>query len=393
MAKEKKEKVVIRKCHYCKKPLDEGKDFCLHCGHTYTEEDPFANEKKAKRKKFWIKSAIKAGIVLGILLVIAIAVFFIVKAITKSDFSKVIEFIQEEGEFIEAPVPDEEESVEGEESSTDEESSEESSSESESSTDEESSVDSETEGESTEGEQTSEEELPPRRVTLPDDYNRYVYELTEGYYLCCLEDATDTFYLIYEVEAEGLYNRIVMEINESTPTEALWEYRMSYTGDNVVDSRYDFDYTYYGTFDPSTFTATDEQGAWSVEIVTQIKEEVEEETPEEDLEGENPDEEESSSDEEESSSEEESSEEESSEDESVDEDGEPEEPTITPEQARENAAVKAVTIEVRRIVYYLGRCIELEGIGANFDGLGFVKYYNYLESLDPMNNPFKSLKK
>ena len=66
---------------------------------------------------------------------------------------------------------------------------------------------------------------------------------------------------------------------------------------------------------------------------------------------------------------------------------------ITPEQARENAAVISVTIEARRAVYYLGRCIEMEGIGANFDGLGFVRYYNYLESLDPMNNPFEKFKK
>ena len=77
-------------------------------------------------------------------------------------------------------------------------------------------------------EEETEEELPPRRVTLPENYNRYVYELTESYYLCCLEDATDTFYLIYEVEVEGLYNRIVMELSESTPKEALWEYRSSY---------------------------------------------------------------------------------------------------------------------------------------------------------------------
>ena len=51
MAKEKKQKTVVRKCHYCGKPLEEGKDFCLHCGHTYTVEDPLAAEKKAKRKK------------------------------------------------------------------------------------------------------------------------------------------------------------------------------------------------------------------------------------------------------------------------------------------------------------------------------------------------------
>lgn len=379
MAKEKKEKVVVRKCHHCKKPLAEGKDFCLYCGHTYTEEDPFAAQKKAKRIAILIKSLIKAAIVLGILLAVAVAALLLWKAINKSDFLKVIEFIKDEGEFIEGtPLPEDEESVEGEEG----ESSEEESSEEESS--EESSVDSESseDEENTEDEST-EEELPPRRVTLPDNYNRYVYKLSEGYYLCCLEDATNVIYLIYEIEAEGLYNRTVIELNEETPKEGLWEYRMRYTGDNVVDSRYDFDYTYYGSFDPSTFTLNDDVGKWGVQIVTQIKEEVEEELPEdeEELPEDEEDESSSSEDEEESSSD------------AEEDDGIEEEPMISPEQARENAAVASVTIEVRRLVYYLAKCIETENIGANFDGLGFTKFYSYLESLDPMNNPFKDLKK
>ena len=142
MAKEKKEKVVVRKCHHCKKPLDEGKDFCLYCGHTYTEEDPFAAQKKAKRIAILIKLLIKAAIVLGAMLVVATVVILLVRAINKSDFLKVIEFIKEEGEFVEGtPLPEEEESIEGEEGESsegeEESSSEEASSSEESSSDEE----------------------------------------------------------------------------------------------------------------------------------------------------------------------------------------------------------------------------------------------------------------
>ncbi len=362
MAKEKKEKVVIRKCHYCKKPLDEGKDFCLHCGHTYTEEDPFAQAKKDKKKRFWKKLAIKLGIALGIALVIAVAVIFIVKEINKSDYSRIVLFIREEGEFVEGPPAEEDEETEDEESSSEGSS-----------------------AESSEGdEESTEEEEIERRMVLPEAYNRYVYEMEQDFYLVALEDATTSFYIIYETEVDGLYNKIIIEITEDNKEEYLWESFITYVGDNVVDSRYDFDYSYHGSFDPSDFVTKTQEGdiPWSVEIVSQIKEEVE--VPEDEEATEGDEDEESSSEEEEESS----SDEEISDDEILDED---EEPQISPEQARENAMVNSVTETVRFMIHYLAKCIEENGIGATFDELGFTKYFNYLEALDPMNDPFANL--
>lgn len=96
--KEKKEKVAQRKCHHCGKPLEEGKEFCLHCGHTYTEEDPFAEEKKAKRTKKLIKLSVILGTVIAIVAIVAVAAILIIKDVNKSDFERVVEYIMSEGE-------------------------------------------------------------------------------------------------------------------------------------------------------------------------------------------------------------------------------------------------------------------------------------------------------
>lgn len=382
MAKEKKEKVVVRKCHYCKKPLDEGKDFCLHCGHTYTEEDPHAAEKKAKKKKKMIGLLIKLGILLGALAIIATVVLIIVHEVNKSDYLRITNFIRKNGEFVEGTgVEDEEESVEESSDGAEAEAGALSSVEStEESPDGESDDVSGTESES---ELVEEEE---RRMILPETFDRYVYYLNDSTYLSCGVDDKSKFYITYDDFIEGFQTLITIEINEETPNEYLWEATVSYESDNVIDAQYNITRSYHGFFDPADFSLN--EGDVQIAIKEAIDEEAGDEGGDDTV-----TEDESSADTETETETEESEDEantESGDDESEGEEGEEDAPPplLDPEEYIRNAALEIVTMQVREMIYDLYECIEKNEIPASLDDLGFTKYQEYLDSLDPLKNMF-----
>ena len=49
-------------------------------------------------------------------------------------------------------------------------------------------------------------------------------------------------------------------------------------------------------------------------------------------------------------------------------------------------------MQTREMIYDLYECIEENNISANLEGLGFVTYHEYLESLDPLKNIFNGNK-
>lgn len=419
--KEKKEKVVIRKCHHCHKPLEEGKSFCLHCGHTYTEADPFAAEKKAKKKKILIKWLIRLAILVGIALVIMTAVLLILKEINKSHFLRITEFIKSEGEFVIGTPPEElefaseleeasilESQRREEEKNKETESGTEGESESteggaglvnSSTRDDES--ESELEVEDTEDDTASEstEIIDENRMVKIETLDRYVFKVNKTISLWCTEDDKTTFYLVYTNTVDNFYTKIILEICEDNKNdEYKWEALVSYDDPSPISSQYDFVREYHGTFDPSKVDLSANTSWIKVEskLLEDLEDEITDETTDEETESES---EESSTrpvssvtliakTESESESESEGESEDSSEDEENPdgEEGEDDVPQISIEEAIEKAALDMVGLQIRELIVSLREFIEDNQINATLDELGFTKLFNYYESLDPLKN-------
>lgn len=389
--KEKKEKVVIRKCHHCHKPLDEGKTFCLHCGHTYTEEDPFAAEKKAKRMKRLRKLLVFLGIVAVIALAIFITVTLILKEINKSDFLRITEFIKSEGEFVTGTPPEELEfASELEEASRLEEQKKENEKNSEAETDSESTEESDEvgalsakSGEEENSESESKTELEPSESEAETDaeseivedenkmvsietLDRYQYKINKNTVICCTEENETTFYIIYTSTVDSFYLKIIVELSEENmDDEYLWSALVSYDDPSPAMSQFDFVRQYYGTFDPARVDYS-ANFTW-IDIANRAND-----GEDEVVEGET-----------ESGSEDESGEEnpdgEEGDEEYVD-------PSLTIDEDIENAALDMVANEIRSLIKTLYDFIAESQIPATLDELGFDKLFAYYESLDPLKN-------
>lgn len=421
--KEKKEKVVIRKCHHCHKPLDEGKDFCLHCGHTYTEEDPFAAEKKAKKMKRLRKLLVILGIIAAIALVIFIAVTLILKEVNKSDFLRITEFIKSEGELVTGTPPEElEYASELEEASRLEEQrkEEEKNKETESDTESESESTEEVGALSARGNEETEEEteLEPSedeteaeteseiledegKMVNIETLDRYEYKINKNTVICCTEENETTFYIIYKSTIDSFYIKIILEISEENmDSEYLWSALVSYDDPSPAMSQFDFVRQYYGTFDPARVDYS-ANFTW-IDIANKANDgeddaEGEESETESDSEQEADEETESESKngkasamakvESESDTETESSTEDG--EENIDgEEGDEEyvDPSLTIDEDIENAALDMVADEIRNLIKALYDFIIDTQIPASLDELGFDKLFAYYESLDPLKN-------
>lgn len=291
MAKNKEEKVVIRKCHNCGRPIDEDKNFCLHCGETYTEIDP--SVKKEANKARAKKALIISGIVLAACLVIAAVVLLIVRSVQKSDYLRVTEYLKEEGKFDKF-------------------------------------------------------------------YKVYTVEINDETYLSCSEEDETKFYLVRDYEVEGFKTKIKIAIDEDSKDEYKWEAFLSYEGGNYAQN---FTGNYTGTLDPNVFTS--KEGFVKIDKTTpeQDEEESVEESEEEESEASALAQTSSSSSEQDDSSEEQ----------------------INPEEDIRESARQNVSFEVRTMILDLHRFFEKEsGILVTIKDFGFLKYYEYMESLNPL---------
>lgn len=431
--KPKKEKVVVRKCHHCHKPLDEGKDFCLHCGHTYTEEDPFAAEKKAKRMKRLKKLLVFLGIVAGIALAVYLTVFFILKEINKSDFKRITEFIKSEGDFVEG-TPEEEldfaselaEASRLEEIQKENEKNSQTEEETESGTEDEtasgagpvakrdevSESEEELTEEEVEGETEAETELEEEKVVDPmqkiETLDRYEYKISKKITLCCTEEDETTFYLILVSTVENLYTKIIVELSEERVNDRyLWNALVNYDDPNPVNSQFDFIRQYFGTLDPSTLDyGVDFSWLDITNRANKPQEDIEgEEGSEEETEGETESESESETESEskgkttlmakvETESESESESESAKPSEPNEENGEEGEegeeevvdPSTTIDEDIENAALDMVANQIRQVVKSFIDMIQEKEMKIDLDEIGFKKLYDYYISLDPLKN-------
>ena len=59
---------------------------------------------------------------------------------------------------------------------------------------------------------------------------------------------------------------------------------------------------------------------------------------------------------------------------------------LPPEQSIENAAAKMASLQIRELITDLIQCLEDNRVGADIASLGFTKYKEYLDSLDPLKN-------
>lgn len=262
MAKEKTPKPVVRKCHNCGKPLDEGKDFCLHCGETY--------QVVAKKKKpFNTKLFIKLLIIFVVVALLATATIIIVNRIredmNESRYVRLVNYIKDNGisttlaDMKAGKIEDgEEESEESEEEDEDEENSS-----SVKKTSAESSTEDQAEStESTEGEGEG-EELDPETAPI------HLLKLNDGTWLYCYDTDSNVFYLCRDVitneykdskdgpVVSGVFHiRIDIRIDENSPTSAPWTASLSYDSKDYYQS-YDFHREYDGVLNPAEFTYKD----------------------------------------------------------------------------------------------------------------------------------------
>lgn len=245
--KEKAPKPIIRKCPNCGKPLDEDKDFCLHCGETYHEK---VKEKKPLNKALLKKIIIIVAIALVVAAIAGVIITLVIADMNESRYERMVDYIKDKGRryvLDEGAVPAEESSSEGE-----------------------------SEGESTEDTESEE---------IPEEVAIYKLSLDEETYIYCYEDAENTFYLCREIETKEYHiddyekpedeRRIVgefiidLEICITEPDESLynedektydwqrvvylWEASVEY--DSYVGYQgYDFVRSYTGSMKPYDFT-------------------------------------------------------------------------------------------------------------------------------------------
>lgn len=342
MAKNNEEKVIIRKCHHCGKPLDQDKNFCLHCGHVYQEIDKEAVKaaRRGKAKKFWIKFAIYGSMAA----VLAVIILLIVQAALKSDHFRVVEYLKEEGAT-------------------------------------------ETEG--------------VYRINLKEEPDKNATT-----YVTCTDADTESFVLVYEEKTETFDTIIKVFLTVADTSSYNWECSFVYHDDKQQAYNFEETYTgtldpsvfttKEGEVSVNIPVPEPSEDETQSEIQTDTEsDESETETEAEELAGRigtiiamagdylEPDGDylEPLPDEEESESETETETE--TEEEETETETEEEDP-IDPEADIREAARRVVTLQVRQMIYELYVFINQNGLLANLEGLGFTAYYEYIEQLNPL---------